>query len=51
MENEDKEVSSDKELLSAILEELFEKYKARSTDINLTDVYNNLQIIPSQTPL
>ena len=51
MENEDKEVSSDKELLSAILEELFEKYKARSTDINLTDVYNNLQIVLSEHTL
>ena len=48
---EDKEVSSDKESPSPIPEELFETYKAPSTNVNLTDVYKNLWIVPSQTPL
>ena len=48
---EDKEMSSDEEPLSPILEVLFEKYKALSTNVNLTDGYNNLRIVPSQTSL
>ena len=44
-------MSSDKEPLSPIPEELFEKYKATSTHIKLTDGYNKLRIVPSQTPL
>ena len=44
-------MSSDEEPLSRIPEELFEKYKTPSTNVNLTDRYNNLQIVPSQTSL
>ena len=44
---EDKEVSTDEEPLFPVQEELFEKYKAPSTNVNLTDGYNNLQIVPS----
>ena len=44
---EDKQVSSDEEPLSPILEELFEKYQASSTNVTLTNGYNNLQIVPS----
>ena len=47
IKKKDKEVSSDKEPLSPIPEELFEKYKAPSTNVNLTDGYNNLRIVPS----
>ena len=42
---------SDEELFSPIREELFEKYKAPSTNVNLTDMYNNLLIAQSQTQL
>ena len=51
IKKEDKELSSDQEPLSPILEELFEKYKAPSTNVNLTDAYNNLRIVPSQNLL
>ena len=51
IKKEDKEVSSDEEPLSPTPEELFEKYKAPSTNVNLTDGYHNLGIVPSQTPL
>ena len=51
IKTEDKEVSSDEEPLSPIPEELFVKYQAPSTNINLTDGYNNLRIVPSQTQL
>ena len=44
-------MSLDEEPLSPTPEELFEKYKAPSTNDNLTDEYNNPWIIPSQTPL
>ena len=44
-------MSSDKEPLSPTRGELLEKYKAPSTNVNLTDRYNNLRILPSQTPL
>ena len=51
IKKEGKEVSPDEEPLSPILEELFGKYKAPSTNVNLTGGYNNLRIVPSQTPL
>ena len=51
IKKDDKEVSSDEEPLSPIPEELFEKYNASSTNVNLTDGYNNLRIVQSQTPL
>ena len=47
----DKEVTSDEVSLSLILEDIFEKYKALSANINLTDRYNYLKIVLSQTPL
>ena len=51
IKKEDKDVSSDEEPLSPIPEELFVKYKAPSNNVNLTDWYRNLRIVPSQTPL
>ena len=51
IKKENKEVSSDEEPLSPSAGEIFEKYKAPSTNVNLTDGYNNLQIVPSQNPL
>ena len=51
IKKEDKKVSSDEEPLSPILEELFKKYKAPSTNVHLTDRYYDLQIVLSQTPL
>ena len=47
---EDKEVFSDEQPLSPIQEEHFKKYKAPSTNVNLTDRYNHLWIVLSQTP-
>ena len=47
IKKEDKEVSSDEEPLSPIREKIFKKYKASSTDVNLTDWYKNLRIISS----
>ena len=44
-------MSSDKEPLPSIPEELFEKYKASSTNVNLTDRYKSQWIVPSQNPL
>ena len=41
-------MSSDKEPLSLIQEELFEKYKAYSTKVNLLDQYHNVQVVQSQ---
>ena len=43
----DKEVSSDEEPLSSIAEGRFDKYKALSINNNLTNRYNNLQVIQS----
>ena len=51
IKKKDKEVSLDKELLSSILNKLFEKHKAPSTNVNLADGYNNLQIVPSKHAL
>ena len=51
IKKEDKEVSSDEEALSPVPEKLFENYKAPSTIVNLIDGYNNLRIVPSQSPL
>ena len=51
IKKEDKQVSSDEEPLCPILEELFEKYNAASTNVNLIDGYNNWQIVPSQNPI
>ena len=51
IKKEHKEVSYDKEPLSSIPGELFEKYKATSTNVNLTDRCNKVQIVPSQNPL
>ena len=51
IKKEDKKMSSDEEPLSPIPEKLFEKYKAPSTNVNLTDGNNNLHIVLSQTPL
>ena len=48
---ESKEVSSDEEPLSSILEKLFEKYKDNSTNINPRGGYHTLQVVPSQTLL
>ena len=42
IKKEDKEVSSEEEPLSPILEELFKKYKAPSNNVNVTDRYYNL---------
>ena len=50
IKKEDKEVSSDDKPMSLIPEELFERYKVPSININLTDMYNNVQIVPAQTP-
>ena len=44
-------MSLDEEPLSSIPGELFEMYKAPSTNVNLTDTYKNLQIALSQNPL
>ena len=46
-----KGVSSDDEPLTPITEERFDMYKGLSTNINLTDVYNNVRIVLSQNPL
>ena len=51
IKKEDKEMASDEKPLSPISEEILEKYKAPSSYINLSDRYNKLQIVPSQTPL
>ena len=51
IKKEDKDVSSDEDLLCLILEKLFERYKALSTNVNLTNGYNQLPIGPSHTPL
>ena len=51
IKKEDKEVSSDEEPLSPVQEKVFKKYEAPSTNVNLTDRYNNLRIVRSQTPL
>ena len=47
IKKEDKKVSSDEEPLASIVEELFGKYKAPSTNIYVTGRYNNLWIVPS----
>ena len=47
IKKEDNEMSSDKGPLSAIRKDLFKNYKAPSTNVNLTDWYNNLQIVLS----
>ena len=44
-------MSAYEEPLSPIPEELLEKYKASSTNANLTNGYNNLRIVPFQNPL
>ena len=44
-------MSSVEEPLSLMPEDLLEKYQGTSTNVNLTDGYNNLQIVTSQTPL
>ena len=41
IKKKDKEVSSDEEPLSPMPEKLFKKYKAPSTNVNLTNRYNN----------
>ena len=46
-----KELSAKEEPLSSILEELLEKYKASSTNINIIDAYYILQVVLSQTRL
>ena len=46
-----KEVFGDEGPLSPIAEEIFVKYQVHSTNGNLTDGYNNLQIVPSQISL
>ena len=51
IKKKDKKLSTDEEPLSTILEELFEKYKAPSTNVNLTDGNNTLRIVPFLTPL
>ena len=51
IKKEDKQMSLDEEALSPVAKELFEKYKAPSTNVNVTDAYNNLRIVPSQIPL
>ena len=51
IKEENNEVSSDEEPLSPIPEQLFENYKTPSTNVNLTDWYNKVQIVPSQTLL
>ena len=43
-------MSSDEEPLSPILEELFEKYKAPSTNVNFTNTYYKLRVVQSQVP-
>ena len=42
IKQKNKKVSLDEQLLSSMPEECFEKYTAPSTNINLTDRYNNL---------
>ena len=44
-------MSSNEVPLSFILGELFNKYKASYTNVNVTDVYINLRIVLSQTSL
>ena len=51
IKKQDKEVSLEEEPLSPIADELLENCKAPSSNVNLTDRYNNLEILPSQTPL
>ena len=51
IKKKDTEVSADEEHRPPIPEELFEKYKVPSTNVNVTDRYNNLRIVLSQTPL
>ena len=47
IKKEDKEVSSNEQHLSPMPRELLEKYKALSTNVNLTNGYNNLWIVRS----
>ena len=47
IKKEDKEVSLAEEPLSPIAKELFKKYKAPFTNINLKDGYHNLWVLPS----
>ena len=47
----DRQVSSDKEHLSSLLEELFNNYKAHSINVNLQDGCNNLRMGPAHTLL
>ena len=51
IKKKDKKKSSNEDPLSSIPEELFEKYKVPSTNINLTDRDNNLQVVLSKTTL
>ena len=44
-------MSSDREPLSSILEELFEKYKALAATVNLVNRYNKLWIVLSKYTL
>ena len=48
IKKEEKEVCADEEPLSAILEELFRKHQASSTNVNLMDGYHNRQVVPSK---
>ena len=48
---EDKEVSSDKVLLSLMPKATRKEYKASSTNVNLADRYNKLQIVLSKHTL
>ena len=51
IKKENKEVSTNKEPQSTILEKPFQKYKASSTNSNLTDGYYSLWIVLYQTTL
>jgi hypothetical protein len=48
IKKEDKQESSEEDSLSPIPEELFEKYKAPPTKVNLSDGYYNLRLNPSK---
>ena len=47
IKKEDKKVSADEEPLSLIPEEQLEKYQAFFANVNLTDGYYTMQVVPS----